>query len=91
MTEVSGSPLAGLVVFMIGLAVSGTLVSGVHYYAVDLPAQQALSAPENFSSCMVECKKETAACSAKYCQGPMNANCAGCNFICGSMCGDIHT
>jgi hypothetical protein len=39
MSEFSGSPLAGLVVFMIGLAVAGTLVSGVHYYAVDLPAQ----------------------------------------------------
>lgn len=91
MSELSGSPLARLVLFMIGLAVAGTLVSGMHYYAIDLPAQQVTSVPENWgSSCMVECKKETAKCSELYCQGPMNAKCAGCNFICEGMCGSVY-
>ena len=92
MSEFSGSPITGLVLFMIGLAFAGTLVSGMHYYAIDLPAQQVTSAPENWgSSCMVECKKETARCSERYCQGDMNTQCAGCNFICGGMCGDIYS
>jgi len=90
MSDITGTPLARLVVFMVCLAVAGTLVSGVHYYTIDLPAHQALSAPENWgSSCMAECKKETAQCSAQYCQGSYNIQCANCNLICGAMCGDL--
>jgi hypothetical protein len=41
------SPLAGLVLFMIGLAIFGSIIAGAHYYAVDLPEQKNIPAPEN--------------------------------------------
>jgi len=47
-TQSGTSPLARLVLFMICLALVGCLVAGVHYYAVDLPAQSALPVPVNF-------------------------------------------
>lgn len=43
------SPLHNLVLFLIGLAVSGTIVAGVHYLALDIPAQQANPAPLNYN------------------------------------------
>jgi hypothetical protein len=48
------SPLARLVLFMICLAVAGSIIAGVYYYAVELPAQKAASAPEN-SWCTDQC------------------------------------
>ena len=59
-----------LVIVCIGLAIGGTLIGGIHYYAVDLPVQQALSAPVNsvgseIGGCMEECREgHTAACIA---------------------------
>lgn len=47
-TQSGKSPLGRLVLFMFCLAVVGSFVAGMHYYAVDLPAQQNLKAPENF-------------------------------------------
>jgi hypothetical protein len=47
MSESAKSPLARLVLFMIGLSVAGAFMAGVHYYAVDLPQQQNLHAPTN--------------------------------------------
>lgn len=41
------SPLHNLILFLIGLAVFGTVVAGVHYAAIDLPIQQAYPAPMN--------------------------------------------
>lgn len=41
------SPLARLVLFMICLALAGTVVAGAHYYAVDVPQQNTLQPPEN--------------------------------------------
>jgi hypothetical protein len=42
------SPLAGLVLFMISLAILGSIIAGAHYYTVDLPDQQkVVQAPEN--------------------------------------------
>ncbi|NMB78760.1 MAG: hypothetical protein GYA23_06655 [Methanomicrobiales archaeon] len=52
---VSGSetaPLARLVLFMFSLAIAGSVVAGVHYVAIDLPAQKSLQLqPENSGSC----------------------------------------
>lgn len=47
MSEPERSPFARLVLFMTCLAIAGSVVAGAHYYAVDLPAQKALQAPEN--------------------------------------------
>jgi len=49
------SPLARLVLFMTCLAIAGSIFSGVHYYAVDLPQQNALQAPENASGSTTSC------------------------------------
>jgi hypothetical protein len=38
--------MARLVLFTVCLAVAGSILAGVHYYAVDLP-QQKLPVPEN--------------------------------------------
>ena len=90
MSGVTGSPLARLVLFMVCLAVAGALVSGLHYIAVDVPAQKAASAPDNWgSSCMQECKKATENCIAENCPGEISSfKCIHCNVMCGAMCGD---
>ena len=55
------SPLSRLVLFMAILAAVGSVVAGVHYYAVDLPQQKIGQAPANtvyvgeFKACMDEC------------------------------------
>lgn len=41
------SPLARLVLFVVCLSIAGTIIAGAHYYAVDLPRQSAVTAPEN--------------------------------------------
>lgn len=41
------SRLARLVLFMICLAVAASCIAGVHYAAVDHPAQNVVQAPEN--------------------------------------------
>jgi hypothetical protein len=45
------SPLVRLVLFMVCLSIAGSIVAGAHYYAVDLPQQQALQAPTNSIEC----------------------------------------
>lgn len=50
------SPLARLMLFMICLAIAGSVVAGLHYYAVDLPAQKHLPAPENAQSSGMNCE-----------------------------------
>jgi len=50
MSEPNQSPLPSLVLFMICLSIAGSAFAGAHYYAVDLPAQKALQAPENAKS-----------------------------------------
>jgi hypothetical protein len=47
MSESKRSPFAHLVLFMMCLAITGSVLAGAHYYAVDLPAQNNLQAPEN--------------------------------------------
>lgn len=41
------SPLHNLVLFLICLALFGTIVAGVHYAVIDLPIQQVYPAPMN--------------------------------------------
>ena len=56
MSEPERSPFARLVLFMMCLAIAGTVLSGAHYYAVDLPAQKNLQAPENAASSTQKCE-----------------------------------
>jgi hypothetical protein len=54
------SPLVQLVLFMVCLAVAGSIVTGAHYSVVDKPAQDALPAPANgdsprYYSCQANC------------------------------------
>ena len=46
-TDEKRSPLARLVIFMVCLSIAGSVVAGVHYVAVDLPAQKAVQVPQN--------------------------------------------
>jgi len=64
------SPLAGLVLFIICLAIAGTFVAGVHYFAIDLPQQNALQAPENEypwpkEDCEFECGVDKSVCESQ--------------------------
>ena len=62
------SPLAGLVLFMIGLAIFGSMVAGAHYLAVDLPHQNNVQTPHNGiglvcdSDCMDSCHEDNDKC-----------------------------
>ncbi|HEX3002414.1 MAG TPA: hypothetical protein VHN82_08640 [Methanoregula sp.] len=54
------SPLARLVLFMVGLTIAGTILGGVHYIVVDIPAQQTMPPPVNYDGegcarCMATC------------------------------------
>ena len=42
------SPLAQLVLFMVCLSIAGTIVSGIHYLAIDRPQQENVQAPNNY-------------------------------------------
>ncbi len=42
------SPLTRLVLFIVYLAMAGSFVAGLHYLAVDLPAQKNVVAPTNY-------------------------------------------
>ena len=68
------SPLAQLVLFMVCLAVAGSIVAGAHYVVVDKPAHDALPAPANgdcprYYSCQANCPLgygNCCCCSALY-------------------------
>jgi len=64
MTAAQRSPLACLVLFMICLAIAGSSLAGAHYYAIDLPQQQTLQAPENAQSSTTSCATCVANCKA---------------------------
>lgn len=73
------SPLAQLVLVIVCLAIAGSIGAGVHYYAVDLPRQNAVQAPENgvnpFYKCLI-CKSN--------CEGKTDYyNCLSeCDLVC---------
>jgi hypothetical protein len=64
-------PLTRLVLFMICLAITGSVVAVIHYHAVDLPAQAALHAPSNdHSPNRGTCTRENIAKCEKGCTRP---------------------
>ena len=72
------SPLAKLVLFMFCLSVTGSALAGAHYYAVDLPEQKNLQAPENAAS-------NTLSCNICIHNCKIDAN----YFACVSICNDL--
>lgn len=54
------SPLARLVLFIVCLSIAGTVIAGMHYYAIDLPQQKALTAPANADR--TDCEKSCDPC-----------------------------
>jgi len=50
------SPFARLVLFMVCLAIAGSIIGGLHYYAVDLPNQEYVQAPTNSNTCAYHTK-----------------------------------
>jgi hypothetical protein len=68
---------------MICLAITGSAVAVVHYYAVDLPAQAALQAPHNDLSLNREtCTQENIALCKKGCTGPDKVLDLSCYELC---------
>ena len=59
MSQTQKSPLARLVLFMVCLAIAGSLLAGLHYFAVDLPAQKNLHPPKNF---YIDCNMQFDSC-----------------------------
>ena len=49
------SPLARLVLFMVCLSLAGSFVAAMHFFTVDLPAQNALQVPENNGQAVSDC------------------------------------
>lgn len=62
------SPLSRLVLFIVGLAIAGSIVAGVHYFVIDLPQQNAMQPPTNDSPwpnenpCKFKCNAEQNSC-----------------------------
>jgi hypothetical protein len=67
MSEPAPSPLTRLVLFIACLAIAGSFIAGVHYFALDLPQQQQIRTPENWISissvCIHTCNN---GCRARY-------------------------
>lgn len=71
----SQTPLARHVLFMVCLSIAGTIVAGAHYYAIDLPQQLDVQAPNNFSD---SCQQWIDKCLL-YCKSSSNPWCeSGC-------------
>lgn len=62
-TQNQKSPVAQLVLFMVCLAVLGTILAGAHYIAIDLPQQIAAQQPPSngglsaYDDCMARCTR----------------------------------
>jgi hypothetical protein len=68
-TQSEKTSLARLTLFMICLAVAGSIGAGLHYYAVDLPQQKVLQAPANQDNCIGEWMNCRHGCD-EGCRGP---------------------
>ena len=67
------SPIARLILFIVCLAIAGSIVGGIHYVAVDLPQQKEamLTVPQN-NNCLAQtiaCLKEPPGCCTGLCAG----------------------
>lgn len=80
MTVSEQPPLVRLVLFMIGLAIAGSILAGAHYYTIDLPDQQkAAQMPPDNDSLRTKCKNCLLTCS----YAPAPVTCLNdCDMLC---------
>jgi len=79
----SCSPLARLVLCMVCLSIAGGVVAGAHYYAIDLPEQKALQAPQNTNTNAMATKCATCIANCNYLPDSQKYQCLGnCELIC---------
>ena len=91
MAEFQKSPLARLVLFIVCLSIAGSIIAGVHYFAIDLPQQNALQAPENSAgkyACADNCRVQFNACAGtcgdnELCRALCNQVYSSCSSVCG--------
>ena len=76
--ESTQSPLARLVLFMVCLSVAGSIIAGVHYYAVDLPEQNAVQVPSNGNGPLYGCSL----CRYECARTPPDDYCTACMSDC---------
>jgi hypothetical protein len=62
MGESGKSPLARLVLFMVCLALAGSMIAGIHYLTIDLPSQDSVKAPLNSERMDENCEVQYRAC-----------------------------
>ncbi len=55
MTSSAQPPLARLVLFLVCLSIAGSLIAGIHYFAIDHPAQAAVQIPGNNAQDVNDC------------------------------------
>jgi hypothetical protein len=79
MAESQKSPLARLVLFIVCLSIAGSIIAGVYYFAIGLPQQNTLQAPEN-SACADTCRIQFNAC----------AGACGDNQLCRGLCNEVY-
>ena len=60
----TNAPMRNLVVVMIGLAVLGAAIAGIHWIVIDNPQQQAITAPENSVTFPPSCMGSQSNCFA---------------------------
>ncbi len=79
-----GTPLTRLVLFTVCLSIAGAFVAGAHYYAIDLPQQNALEGPpynSNTNSLGNKCPTCLASCT--YLPENEKYECLGrCDLVC---------
>ncbi len=79
MTASDQSPLARLMLFLVCLAVVGSIVAGVHYYAIDLPLQEHISILQPENAAFIGCEKCRFACT----YSPTPIKCLNdCDLVC---------
>ena len=78
------SPFARLVLFMVCLAIAGTIIAGAHYLAIDRPQQERVQAPENGNSISLNEKCNTCTNNCKWLLTPeaIGKCLENCELIC---------
>jgi hypothetical protein len=75
-----GSALRALVLFMICLSIAGTLMAGVHWFAIDMPRQDALKNTAPANSGILDCPSCIASCPSSMAYNDCLAYCEKLGF-----------
>jgi len=79
------NPLRRLIIVMIGLAVAGSIVGGLHYMNVELPSRSLQPAVQDqyvCSECQASLERCTEICKAQSCYTRCQAQFASCKGSC---------